>query len=523
MLAKLGQVAYTRDFGLKKGQLLPPHDGSKMTVPDSVIVHVSWKGPMAQLSAWLDELRRPIWLTRRHEPHGDIAPAALRAECAEMTEVVDGHPNRDLVLGHGPIVTRYWLTKSDSDPADWWYDGATFFGVDAYNGQDMTHYRSAEEMFGAAAAFARRLGVPWMVPELGAERIDADTSGTGRAAAIRAWITWLRAQPDCLAAGWWWHGGDLPAPGSPEETAIIEAMEESAMARMVDERWWREETIPPSLAELGERLRAHYGLPAANIGVKGNTAHPRGYHRSRAWVKNSAFCTNRSYSVTETAGNRSGGDSRWCCALDVKLPTAELIAACKRLDAAVRAGRLEKITEWYGNDDGDNRVDGYNNIENRVATSDDSHLWHLHMSFDRGRANEDHGDVFAILTGAEGIESMLCKKGDTGENVVALQVMLSTSGFSPGPIDGKYGDATAAALLAARQSLGLTVRDGGANYDGWAYEQLHRIHARKHAGTATQGPAGPAGPQGPKGDQGPAGPKGDAAVLPAGATLIVQP
>lgn len=172
-------------------------------------------------------------------------------------------------------------------------------------------------------------------------------------------------------------------------------------AQLQSEAWWIREYQPPALADLCRRLREHYRVSAVALGSKGDNNHLNGYHRSAAWVLNSAYSTNRTYSVTETPGNRKPGDPNWLCAVDATLPSADLIAACQRLDAAVRAGRLEKVTEWYGNDDGDNRVDGYNNVANVVASSDDSHLWHLHMSFDRGRANENHDDVFAILTGTE--------------------------------------------------------------------------------------------------------------------------
>jgi hypothetical protein len=165
------------------------------------------------------------------------------------------------------------------------------------------------------------------------------------------------------------------------------------------EPWWRDEYIPPNLKILCERLQAFYGVGWTHIGCKGDNNHLRGAHRSRAWIKKSIYCTDRLYTVSRTSGDRSGGDSNWLAGMDATIPNDKLIAACRRLDEAVRAGLLEKITEWYGNDDGDNRVDGYDNIANRVASSDASHLWHLHLTFDRGRANEDHTDVYEILTG----------------------------------------------------------------------------------------------------------------------------
>lgn len=165
------------------------------------------------------------------------------------------------------------------------------------------------------------------------------------------------------------------------------------------EPWWGAEYIPPNLRILVERLQRFYELGWTHIGCKGDNNHLRGYHRSRAWILNSRFCTNRTYSVSRTPGDRSGGDANWLCAIDMTIPRTALLAACSRLDTAVKAGKLEKLTEWYGNKDGDSRVDGYDNIANQVASSDDSHLWHLHMSFDRGRANEDHADLYEILTG----------------------------------------------------------------------------------------------------------------------------
>lgn len=167
-----------------------------------------------------------------------------------------------------------------------------------------------------------------------------------------------------------------------------------------DEAAWRDEFAAPALKALGDQLRLHW--PSAEVGIRGNNVHLRGYHRSRRWIKESSFCTNHTYSVSRTSGDRSGGNSNWSCALDFGgIPQSELFAVCKRLDAAVRAGRLEKITEWYGNFGGDDRVDGWDNISDRIASSDSSHLFHLHMGFDRGRANEDHSDVLAVLTGED--------------------------------------------------------------------------------------------------------------------------
>lgn len=165
---------------------------------------------------------------------------------------------------------------------------------------------------------------------------------------------------------------------------------------------WIDEYEPQALRDLASSIEGFFS--GAQVWISGDNSHLRGYHRSRRWIKESIYCTNHSYSVTRTAGDVSGGDSNWVSAMDISVDQENLAAMCQRLDAACRAGRLEKITEWYGNLGGDNTVDGWDNISNQPASADSSHLTHLHMSFDRGRANEDHADLLAILTGVEDME-----------------------------------------------------------------------------------------------------------------------
>lgn len=170
------------------------------------------------------------------------------------------------------------------------------------------------------------------------------------------------------------------------------------MADMRTDPYYIAEYVPTGLALLRAKLLKEFGLSPEKIGIKGYwVTHKRGHHRSRNFIRFSPYCTDRSYSVS--ASVNQGGDGNWLAGMDISIDTPRLIMMCKRLDAAVRAGNLEKITEWYGNDDGDNYVDGYDNIANLPATSDSSHLWHLHLSFARSRANDDHTDVFNVLTG----------------------------------------------------------------------------------------------------------------------------
>lgn len=174
------------------------------------------------------------------------------------------------------------------------------------------------------------------------------------------------------------------------------------LAEMQVESYWRAEYMPPAIITLAEGVRAHLGLGAEYIGSKGNADHTYGYHRSRAWILGSRFSDYGGGDYSVQSVEDQAGDANWLCALDINPGSVDaLIAMCKRLDAAVRAGRLPQLREWYGNVDGDQIVDGFDLLFQRAATSDSSHLWHLHLSFLRGLANADHAVLLAVLTGTD--------------------------------------------------------------------------------------------------------------------------
>lgn len=259
-------------------------------------------------------------------------------------------------------------------------------------------------------------------------------------------------------------------------------------AELQAEPWWGREVVPAPLVQLGERLRAAYGRPAAAVGVKGDNVHLRGAHRSQEWLLKSRYCTNRSYTVQSGLTEQQ---SRHLAGFDFN-PGSEagMIQLCSRLDRAVRAGRLEQVREWFGNDDGDQRVDGYNNVRNQIATSDASHLWHLHLTLDRRMVDDEAamravGDVLLDEDTSDQEDDMLgLKLGDTGPRVRLLQAMLSDGGHPvEGGVDGIYGDATAAAVAALRRAEGSEDVDGRV-VDHWAVRQIHRAQARRVAEAA---------------------------------------
>lgn len=171
-------------------------------------------------------------------------------------------------------------------------------------------------------------------------------------------------------------------------------------AQLEAEQWWAREIVTPELKQLEGWVRNHFGLPADATGDKGNNAHLNGSHRSQEWIENSRYCTNHTYTVQQ---GLTAEQKRHVAGCDITPRTrADMLAMSQRIDRATRAGQLEEIVFWYGNTNDDQRVDGWDNLRNAVASSDASHLWHLHLSFNR-RVLRDLAvmrRVFAVLTGA---------------------------------------------------------------------------------------------------------------------------
>lgn len=142
------------------------------------------------------------------------------------------------------------------------------------------------------------------------------------------------------------------------------------------ESWWNREIVTPELSWFGDQLCAGLKVGRAAFGVKGDRFHLNGGHRSQEWILNSRWCTSRSYTIE---GGLVGEQLRHISAFDITPRSrADMLRISQNVDRVVRAGRLEELVEWFGNTNDDRRVDGWNNIRDAVASSDNSHLWHLH-------------------------------------------------------------------------------------------------------------------------------------------------
>lgn len=141
-------------------------------------------------------------------------------------------------------------------------------------------------------------------------------------------------------------------------------------------------------------------IPAALLGgIVGDSRHNHGYHLSRNSV------THGDYSV-QLRRDR-GGASDCASALDVTLPPALMKTCTRRLLAAAigRDKRLGALREFCGTLDGHNTYpwDLPTNSSEGLNSWDDSHLFHIHLSFFRDSADNYTAlaPIAEVLAGVE--------------------------------------------------------------------------------------------------------------------------
>jgi hypothetical protein len=152
-------------------------------------------------------------------------------------------------------------------------------------------------------------------------------------------------------------------------------------AELNQEKAYRDEYMTDAMEWACDEIARGLVIPRVNVGAKGDNKHLNGGHRSQRWILTSKWCTNRRYTVwdglPEELMDALG-------AMDITpLSRDQMLLISRRIDRAMRDGLIEEVVAYYGNTDGDNRVDGWDNIRNALASSDSSHLWHVHLTFNR--------------------------------------------------------------------------------------------------------------------------------------------
>lgn len=164
----------------------------------------------------------------------------------------------------------------------------------------------------------------------------------------------------------------------------------ATLAQLRAEPWWDREIVTVELDWLCDELCRRTGRPRVAAGTKGNEAHLRGAHRSQEWIVNSRYCTNRSYTVQ---GGLTAIQARHVAGCDFTpggWGTTEnrrrMVEQTNRLVSSLKAGTLPGVREVIGTLNGrtvvGTRADG------STFGSDDSHLDHWHLTFDRRRLTD---------------------------------------------------------------------------------------------------------------------------------------
>lgn len=219
--------------------------------------------------------------------------------------------------------------------------------------------------------------------------------------------------------------------------------------------------ITSAMWRLWEEFNAHE--PPVLLG--GIYADKSGYHNTRTanqqrWPGN--------YSIRDAIDREGPSDK--AAAIDYTFPDAQhgdyrtIAKYSKRLlDAGRRDDpRTRVLREFYGNADLDNEVEGWNYRDHRAASSDTSHLWHIHISVSRKYV----GDWSALA----GVLAVL--RGESLEDDVELRDKVDM-------VDEKSGDRWSFGKVAKRDSISVEGALGCAagSYYGWLWDTRPKIEA----------------------------------------------
>lgn len=248
-------------------------------------------------------------------------------------------------------------------------------------------------------------------------------------------------------------------------------------------------------------------------------ANKSGYHNTRD--ENEAHFPG-DYSYSEYALDRQGPGDK-AAAIDFTFPDAQagdyktIAKYSARLLVSGRDLNDERgnyLREFYGNADLDREVEGWDFQRVGPASSDDSHLWHIHLSFMRAYVTDPKafraimsilkGETVAMWRTHEGISTPTPPPPPTGPrlrrswpsympanhyfglksgpeashggfypnevpDVKAIQQRLTNIGYRPGPIDGDFGPLTRDGVIRWQRAKysAYTTRYGEVWKDDW--------------------------------------------------------
>lgn len=197
-----------------------------------------------------------------------------------------------------------------------------------------------------------------------------------------------------------------------------------------------------------------------------------GYHNSRDNHRRQG--RSNDYSINESIDQQGPGNK--AAAVDWTFPDAQrgnfgtIALYSRRLwDSSVDANdpRLDYLREWYGNIDWDREVEGYDNRHWHPASSDDSHLWHIHFSFTRAYL-ESWDAMHAVLSVLRGETTDQWRSGgaapiqeedddEMGATAIALEIPREElASYNIGLVGAGAADPRNAVLNVCNDSRGHT-------------------------------------------------------------------
>lgn len=154
------------------------------------------------------------YYAHHHEPEGDGVPARTwAARQHTLYDLVRNHPNRPRVR-FVTIQAKQWAENGREPYAAWWCGASDAFAVDAYVNSwgDPARYPDPAPWVAQMASFAKQVGKPLWLPELGAVSRPGDTEDKGRAVWIAGVLNALLASGVCELALWWCAMGTAGSP-----------------------------------------------------------------------------------------------------------------------------------------------------------------------------------------------------------------------------------------------------------------------------------------------------------------------
>lgn len=158
---------------------------------------------------------------------------------------------------------------------------------------------------------------------------------------------------------------------------------------------------------------------------------------------------------------------------------------------------------------------GSDGWQTRTYTGDNDHNAHLHLSGGYTQTADNWNGTLGLASirggsGGGGVDDMLVRKGDgPSEEVKFWQYVLADLGYSPGEIDGRYGDKMEAAINRYRKDVADAVPV--TLLTGWQAWAMLRDAMNRRAGQ--RGPAGKDGTNGAPGAPGQPGAPGKDGVF----------